>query len=279
MKKEAEIKSPLRYPGGKSRACSRLYGLRPEAFDEYREPFVGGGSFFIYLQQRHPHLKSWINDANPEVYHFWKMARDDSEGLAWAVRLLKAGTDDGRALHKEMRDANVNVLTDMERAVRFFVLNRITFSGVAESGGYSGDAFHNRFTESSIDRVARLGEVLEGVKVTCLDYSEAMSGGDEHIFTFLDPPYLTTTDSKLYGKEGVLHTGFDHARLVSAVEACKHSVLITYDDAAEINEMYKKFNIRRFDLQYGMNNANKTTAKKGREVFISNYQLQDTNND
>jgi len=39
------IKSPLRYPGGKSRAVQRLLALVPDVFDEYREPFVGGGLF------------------------------------------------------------------------------------------------------------------------------------------------------------------------------------------------------------------------------------------
>ena len=41
-----EIKSPLRYPGGKTRAAQMLINLAPD-FEEYREPFIGGGSVFI----------------------------------------------------------------------------------------------------------------------------------------------------------------------------------------------------------------------------------------
>ena len=47
------IKSPLRYPGGKSRAVKLISSLVPQ-FDEFREPFVGGGSVFIYLKQQFP---------------------------------------------------------------------------------------------------------------------------------------------------------------------------------------------------------------------------------
>ena len=55
------IKSPLRYSGGKSRVVKIIAPLIPE-FDEYREPFVGGGSVFVYLKQKYPNKKYWIND-------------------------------------------------------------------------------------------------------------------------------------------------------------------------------------------------------------------------
>ncbi|MGB8984334.1 MAG: DNA adenine methylase, partial [Anaerolineales bacterium] len=131
------LKSPLRYPGGKSRAIQQMRFLLPEEFDEYREPFVGGGSFFIYLKQTRPQLKIWINDLNPELYFFWKYAQIDAEKLACEVLKVKKERKDGQGLFAEFLSSNVGSLTEFERAVRFFVLNRITFSGVVESGGYS----------------------------------------------------------------------------------------------------------------------------------------------
>lgn len=83
------IKSPLRYPGGKSRAIPQLKHLIPSDIQEYREPFVGGGSFFIYLRQAYPTLKIWINDLNPELYHFWQIAQQDSQQLAQALFKIK----------------------------------------------------------------------------------------------------------------------------------------------------------------------------------------------
>ena len=72
------IRSPLRYPGGKSRAVEKISALIPP-FDEFREPFVGGGSIFIYLKQKFPHKKFWINDKYAELATFWRGLQNDSE--------------------------------------------------------------------------------------------------------------------------------------------------------------------------------------------------------
>lgn len=266
-------KTPLRYPGGKSRAIEQMKHLLPKKFDEYREPFVGGGSFFIYLRQKFPDLQIWINDLNPELYYFWKHAQIDSEKLAREVSKVKKENQNGQNLFDELVKVEVNSLTDFERAVRFFVLNRITFSGVVESGGYSQLAFEGRFTESSIERVAKLGQLLEGIKITHLDYRELLAKGGKEVFTFLDPPYFKATKSKLYGKNGILHTGFNHDEFSKAMKKCKHSWLITYDDSPEIRENFSFAKIYEWELQYGMNNYKKSKAEKGNELFISNYDL------
>jgi DNA adenine methylase len=266
-------KTPLRYPGGKSRAIERMKFLLPKDFEEYREPFVGGGSFFIYLKQKYPKLKIWINDLNPELYFFWKYAQIDSEKLAQEVLKIKKETKDGQGLFTELLSIDVQKITEFERAIRFFVLNRITFSGVVESGGYSQLAYEGRFTESSIQRVSELSKLLEDVKITHLDYREVLKDGEKNVFTFLDPPYFKATKSRLYGKNGILHTEFNHKEFACAVKECKHSWLITYDDSPEIRKNFSFANIYEWELQYGMNNYKQGKAEKGNELFISNYLL------
>ncbi|SRR6266498_1706012 len=269
----SEIKSPLRYPGGKSRAIQQMKLLLPEELEEYREPFVGGGSFFIYLKQLQPNLRIWINDLNPELYYFWKYAQIDSVKLANEVAKVKKNKKDGQDLFTELLNVNVSLLTEFERAVRFLVLNRITFSGVVESGGYSQLAFESRFTDSSIERVAKLGALLDGIKITHLDYRELLHEGNKSIFTFLDPPYFKATKSKLYGKNGILHTGFNHEEFAQEMKKCKHSWLITYDDSPEIRQNFSFAKIYEWELQYGMNNYKQGKAEKGSELFIANYDL------
>jgi DNA adenine methylase len=269
------IKSPLRYPGGKSRAIERMKLLVPPSFIEYREPFVGGGSFFIYMRQKYPQLKIWVNDLNAELYHFWIHAQQDSEKLAQELTKIKRERADGQKLFDELLAVDVQTLSGFERAVRFFLLNRITFSGVVESGGYSQQAFTARFTESSIERVARLGPVLKGIRITDLDYREVLSNGGSETFTFLDPPYFKATKSKLYGRNGILHTDFDHDEFAREMKKCQHSWLITYDDSPEIRGNFEFAHIAEWELQYGMNNYKQGRAEKGSELFISNYPLPD----
>jgi len=271
-----EIKSPLRYPGGKSRAIARMKQLTPPDFDEYREPFVGGGSFFIHLKQARPDLKIWINDLNPELYFFWKQAQIDSETLAHEVLSVKRERTNGQELFDELLSVDTESLTGLERAVRFFVLNRITFSGVVESGGFSQPAFEARFTESSIERLAKLGQVLEGIKITHDDYRELLKDGGKDIFTFLDPPYFKATKSRLYGRNGSLHTSFNHAEFAHEMQKCNHSWLITYDDSPEIRDSFSFAKIYAWELQYGMNNYRQGKAEKGSELFIANYDLNMT---
>lgn len=277
MEKMSEIKSPLRYPGGKSRAIQRIDALLLKDFEEYREPFVGGGSVFIYLKQKRPDLKIWINDLNPELYYFWRYTQKDSDELAREISKIKRNRRNGQNLFNEFVSADVRKLTGFERAVRFFVLNRITFSGVVESGGFSQLAFETRFTNSSIKRLARTGKVLEGVRITHKNYRELLEDGGKDVFTFLDPPYFKATKSKLYGKNGALHTSFNHDEFAKDVKNCNHSWLITYDDSPEVLGRFSradKIYIQKWELQYGMNNYKQIKAGIGKELFITNYVMK-----
>ncbi|MBL1199879.1 MAG: DNA adenine methylase [Nostoc sp. GBBB01] len=269
------LKSPLRYPGGKSKAINQIVEYLPEDFDEFREPFVGGGSVFIYLKQKFPDIKIWINDLNCELFLFWKFTQSHLPQLVKEIRHIKAKYTDGKLLFTELATINVNHLSDFDRAVRFFVLNRITFSGTVESGGFSQEAFHKRFTNSSIERLEKLETILaKNVEITNLDYSYLLHKEGEKVFLFLDPPYFSATKSKLYGKDGNLHTSFQHQRFAELLQQCHHRWLITYDDSPQIRENFQWANISEWQLQYGMNNYKQSSAAKGKELFITNYKLK-----
>ncbi len=272
-------KSPLRYPGGKSRALKHILPLIPVNISEFREPFVGGGSVFLAIRsifQNRIHTY-WINELNYELYCFWKQVRDNVPDLVSTLTDTRANTADGRALFKELTKTkellsqNRTLLSEFERAVRFFVLNRITFSGVVDSGGYSPAAYEKRWTASSITRIEQVAPYLADVKITCGDYAELLFQKGEDVFIFLDPPYWKATASKLYGVKGTLHTSFDHEQFAENMKRCPHKWLITYDDSPIIRELFNFAEIRQWSLQYGMNNYRQKRAAKGNEVFIKNY--------
>ena len=139
---------------------------------------------------------------------------------------------------KDMLNQKQDMLSEFERAVRFFVLNRITFSGTVDSGGYSQAAYEKRFTLSSIDRVELISFYLSEVKITNQDYSESLSHDGDDVFIFLDPPYWKATESKLYGTRGALHTSFDHVQFAENMKKCQHKWLITYDDSPMIRDLF-----------------------------------------
>lgn len=265
------IKSPLRYPGGKSRAVKTIAKLIPE-FDEFREPFLGGGSVFMYAKQRFPNKKFWVNDIYFELYKFWEIAQKDINALIEKIYEWRLKFNDGKELHNFL-NINLNKFDDLERAAAFFIYNRITFSGTSLSGGYSQQAFTGRFTESSIQRLKPFAKVISGSKITNFDYEEVVSKKGEKVFIFLDPPYYSATKSALYGKNGNLHKNFDHERFARIMKNCPHKWLITYDDSKYIKELFSFANIRSWNLTYGMRNVTDNSDQKGNELFISNYDI------
>lgn len=265
------IKSPLRYPGGKSRAVATIAKLIPD-FDEFREPFLGGGSVFIYAKQRFPNKTFWVNDIYYELFKFWEMTQKAVDALINKIYEWREKFPIGKELHRFLNE-NLNSFNDLERAAAFFIYNRITFSGTSLSGGYSEHAFTGRFTESSIQRLNKFAEVLNGLKITNLDYEEVVNKKGEKVFIFLDPPYYSATKSALYGKNGNLHKSFDHERFAQTIHTCPHKWLITYDDSEYIRELFSFANITLWNLTYGMRNITETSNQKGKELFIANYDI------
>jgi len=263
------IKSPLRYPGGKSRAVETIAKLIPD-FDEFREPFLGGGSVFVYVKQRFPNKKYWINDLYSELYKFWKMAQEDVNSLIAKVYEWREKYPVGKELFQFL-NKNIDSFSDLENAAAFFIFNRITFSGTTLSGGYSEGAFTGRFTESSIKRLNDLAKIINGSTITNYDYEKVVQKKGENVFIFLDPPYYSATKSALYGKNGNLHKTFDHERFAENMKKCSHKWLITYDDNEYIRKLFSFANIVPWNLTYGMRNVTDSSDQNGKELFISNY--------
>jgi DNA adenine methylase len=121
--------------------------------------------------------------------------------------------------------------------------------------------------------VLPLEKLLENVRITNCDYRQVLSPSENSVFTFFDPPYLSATKSKLYGKKGVLHTAFNHQEFADALKNYPHTWLVTYDDSPEIRNHFAFAHTCEWELQYGMNNYKQAAAAKGKELFISNYQV------
>jgi DNA adenine methylase len=268
------IKSPLRYPGGKSRSVEKIASLVPK-FDEFREPFLGGGSVFLYLKQLYPNKKYWVNDLYPELYFFWLASQNNIEGLIHQIEYWKNKYPNGKELHRFLSE-NISLFNELEKGAAFFLFNRITFSGTTEAGGYSEQAFQGRFTTSSIERLKPFNKIIQNSQITNLDFQEVIEAEGKNVFLFLDPPYYTATKSALYGKNGKLHKIFDHERLANVLKKTKHKWLITYDDSPYIRELFHFANVTSWNLTYGMRNVSEKSSQKAEELFISNYPLFET---
>lgn len=267
------VRSPLRYPGGKTMAVERILARLPDGkFDEYREPFLGGGSVFLAIAQRDKASRFWLNDKNADLYYFWMGLQMATYDVVTKIKQLKTSHPDGRELFLKLTQGEQSAHV-LDRAARFFVLNRITFSGTTESGGYSERAFTGRFTDSSIARAERLGHWLkerDSAFFSGIDFENLLARrvDSDKVFIFLDPPYLSAEKSRLYGVKGGLHKGFDHQRLATALKECSYPWLLTYDNCPEIRDLYSFANIAEWEMTYGSRNDH---SQPGKELFIQNY--------
>jgi DNA adenine methylase len=250
------IKSPLRYPGGKSRAVKEIWKyIEPLGVKTLCSPFFGGGSLEIYCAQKG--IKVIGYDYFQPLVDFWKWLLEDSEKLANSVeeyRPLKS-----KEVFYDLQKNHVNTTDTFESAVEFYVLNRTSFSGSTLSGGmsnYKGN-INPRFTESSVDRIRNFK--IENLTVEFADFKESITKHPNDLL-YLDPPYLV--ESKLYGNRGNLHKGFDHKGLIKILRKRKHWIL-SYNDSDAIQEMYDGFQFEYPEWTYGM-----SKDKKSREILI-----------
>lgn len=269
-----QYRSPLRYPGGKSKAIQQIAPLLPRGVREYREPMVGGGSVFLAARSLGLAESYWVNDAFHDLYVFWQSVQSPAtcQRLQNYLEEMRQGfIEPTQTKAFFLRAREEQPADDYRRALLFFFFNRVTFSGTTRAGGFSSQASTRRFTASSIDRLAPMPEALAEVKITNLDFEEVIKAPGEDVFIFLDPPYYTI--DHLYGHKGALHQ-FDHERLAKVLRKTKHRFLMTYDDCPEVRALYSWANLREWRLQYGMSNCNKKNLSKvGAELFISNYDI------
>jgi DNA adenine methylase len=266
------IISALRTPGGKARSIKKLIPHFPQMNDylEFREPMCGGLSLSLYYKTKHNLLFS-ASDLNYDLYCFWNELKNNPIQLECVISNFRENTTNGKELYNNIINRRKDNITEFQRAVDFYLINRMSFSGLADSGGFSQEAFDKRFTKSAIERIHIIDYLIKDFNFYCEDFSYLMNKGGEKVFVYCDPPYYSQTNSKLYGKNGDLHVGFDHIRFFETFKSIKHNALITYDDCDHIRSLYKEYKIKSIELQYSMNNVNSSNCKKGKEIIITNF--------
>lgn len=260
----------MRFPGGKQRLVKQIAELAPKDFLEYREPFVGGGSVYFHFRSLGLGKEFWLNDLFEPVANFWKQLAKNPDEVRKYVQCFKTDELNGRKLFNGMKEFYATCPKEQHEddlAAAFFIINRISFSGLGFSGGYSKASFEGRFNKSHIAMLDQCGTVLNGTKVTNLDYSELLSKDGEKVFIYLDPPYDIESNN-LYGDRGNAHKTFDHEKFAYDCANSKHKWLITYNDNELIRKLFSPFaTITEVPVKYSMN----STAKNKQELFITNY--------
>ena len=255
--------SPLRYPGGKTRACKIIDNILLEYFDITNfdtiiSPFFGGGSFEFYLQNKY-RFKLIVNDKFIPLYNFWKQVKINKTILCDELRKIKSvSKEQFIAYRTTIMNLNDDIL---QQSIQYFIINRCSFSGSTLSGGFSQEASNKRFTLSSINKIEELD--FTNIEIYNDDFYEFINNFNiSSSLMFLDPPYYLENKSKLYGNNGDLHQDFNHELLFDLLNT-KKNWIITYNNCEYIRNLYKDFIIIDVNWSYSMN-----TSKSSSEIII-----------
>jgi len=277
---QKSLKTCLRYPGGKSRAITKINQFFPDLskYQEYREPFLGGGSVALYVTQQHPNLNIWVNDLYEPLINFWKQLRDNGDEVTRYLKDLKQRYNDpdrAKVLFlesKEYLSAVPKRTDDLHRAISYYIVNKCSFSGLTENSSFSPQASENNFSMRGIEKLPEYSKIIENWTITNYHYNDLISfySGD-NAFVYLDPPY--DIKDNLYGNKGSMHKGFDHDQFAADCDNSSLHMLISYNSSQLVKDRFSKWSAVEFDHTYTMRSTGDylMDQKDRKELLLLNY--------
>ena len=261
LQETAPAKPLAPWLGGKAYLARRIIE-RIEAIPHrcYAEPFVGMGGVFLRRAKRPP--AEIVNDINGEIVNLFRVIREHPDELERQFRWVLAS----RREFRRLSDTPPETLTDVQRAARFAILQRLRFSGVPETTGMNFTAYNSsRLTaEKMRPRIEAAHRRLQGVQVECLEWREFIRRYDRPFTLFyIDPPYWGhETD---YGKG--LFARDDFARMADLLRGLKGRFILSLNDRPEVRETFAGFRVEEVETVY---TANAKAARRVGELLIGN---------
>lgn len=186
INKPKNIKPFLRWVGGKTWLIRKIRDLIPSKFNNYHECFLGGGSFFLYVQ---PKQYSFLSDINKELINTYIQVKNNPKSLYDELSVYK----NNKTTYKKY--CNVKFNDPLQEAARFIYLNKTSFNGiyrVNSKGVYNVPYGRNKYKEI-LDRenLNLVSELLQKATLKSIDFKSALLNVQRNDFVFLDPPYTT----------------------------------------------------------------------------------------
>ena len=272
------LKTPLRYPGGKSRACTKMDPYFPDLrnYTEFREPFLGGGSVAIHISKKYPHLKITVNDLYEPLINFWVQLQTFGDELTEKIKEYKSNHPEPVSAKELFLNSkkviNDRSIDDLERAAAFYIVNKCSFSGLTESSSFSQQASNSNFSMRGIEKLPGYSEIISHWHINQYSYEYLMRENvHDGIFMYLDPPY--DIKDNLYGKKGEMHKHFDHDKFAEDCDKSKINMMVSYNSDQLIKERFKNWDATEFDLTYTMRSVGEymRDQKQRKELILMNY--------
>ncbi|ELY6335795.1 TPA: DNA adenine methylase [Yersinia enterocolitica] len=244
--------------GGKRRLAKHILPLFP-AHTCYVEPFSGAAALYFL---KTPSKTEVINDINGELVNLYRVVKHHLEEF---VRQFKWALV-SRQIYKWLQDTPEETLTDIQRAARFYYLQKQAFGGkVADHTFGTSTTSAPRFNLLRIEEELSMAHLrLSRTLIEHLDWQQCIKRYDRpHTLFYCDPPYWGTEG---YGVEFGLEN-YDH--MAELARSIKGKMIISVNDIPEMRQAFDGLNIQTVDISYNLKVTGKASLRK--ELVICNF--------
>lgn len=280
-KQTSKLKPFVKWAGGKTQFLEIINLLLPANYNQFIEPFVGGGSVFLNIQPN----KLIINDLNQELMTTYRVIKDTPKPL---ISLLQEyEKKHSLEFYEQLKQKEPKDLTHLEIATRFIYLNKTGYNGLYRVN--SQGVFNVPFGQKEKVKLFEKSNILAtsdylyttDCQILSKDYQELLSliqGGD---FLFVDPPYdsengngFNSYTSNKFTKENQKEL----AQFLKDVEKKGANWLLTNHATEFIKELYKDYWQYTFKAQRFINCQGSKRTGEAQEIFIGSYDLTNQQN-
>jgi DNA adenine methylase len=251
---------PAAWQGGKSHLATTITSIiERAAHDVYAEPFIGMGGIFF----RRPNLPKLelINDINAEIVCFFRVLQSHYGEFARHLRFAI----NARETFDQLKALTPESLTDIQRAVRFYYLQRLAFGGKIRHQAYGTDLHRARFNIRKLKiHLEQIHERLSSVVIERMPFADFMRHYDSpEILFYCDPPYYDCETD--YGT-GIFSKA-DFSTLADIMRAAKGKVMVSINDVPQVREIFSGFHFIEVSTIYTLGD----NSKKASELVICNF--------
>jgi DNA adenine methylase len=203
IKNKQIVKPFIKWAGGKRGLIPQLFDKFPKEFNNYHEPFLGGGAVFFELYSRGMlnGKKVYLSDINAELINTYNVVKNNPNQLIENLKLYKK--NHSKEFYYQVRELDrlkgFKTLDNIERATRFIYLNKTCFNGLyrVNKKGYFNTPIGSYKNPNIVDEetILNASRALQNAIILNQPFDKTIDNVSVNDFVYLDPPYYPLTQT------------------------------------------------------------------------------------